>query len=44
MESLKNFANSINEAAVSKAQAEKIHKEQEKIFKKVKNTRFNERR
>lgn len=36
MESLKNFANSINEAAVSKAQAEKIHKEQEKIFKKVK--------
>ena len=35
MESLKNFANSINEA-VSKAQAEKINKEQEKVLRKVK--------
>lgn len=35
MESLKNFANSINEA-VSKAQAEKMHKEQEEVLKKLK--------
>lgn len=35
MESLKNFANSINEA-VSKAQAEKMRKEQEEVLKKVK--------
>ena len=35
MESLKNFANSINEA-VSKAQAEKMRKEQEAVLKKVK--------
>ena len=35
MESLKNFANSINEA-VSKAKAEKMHKEQQEVLKKAK--------